>query len=359
MQRVSAARRGFTLIELLVVIAIIAILISLLLPAVQQAREAARRTQCKNNMKQLGLALHNYHDTHLVFPPGNIPAGQGRTLNADANGCYAGISGQRVSGAPWTALILPFIEQTGVYNLLDFNLAFPSGMRDYLATNPPMHNNVVANDAPIGVFKCPSFPNSPAPYVQSTAVAAPNPYPEAVDTYNNYWGCMGGGLPSTTGTPTPEACYSRQNIPGGRQAQFKNGLLGVNTNRRIRDCADGTTNVIIVGEQIYNALEFAYGWASSYNIRGANNFQARNITGTCLPINGGEAYYRANASNPSANQQVHNAMMTMFFGSEHTGGAHFLLADGSVHFLSENIDLNLYRSLGIMNDGLPLGGLPQ
>jgi type II secretory pathway pseudopilin PulG len=339
------------------VIAIIAVLIALLLPAVQQAREAARRTQCRNNIKQIGLALHNYHDSHLVFPPGNIPAGQGRVLNPDANGCYGGISGQRVSGAPWTAFILPYIDQGAVYNQLDFNLAFPSGMRDYLAV--PLPNNELANNAPISVFKCPSFVPGPVPYVQSTAVASPNPYPEAVNTYNNYWGCMGGGLPSTDGLPTAQACYSGFVIPGGRQAQFKNGLLGVNTRRGIRDCTDGTSNVIIVGEQIYNALEFAYGWASSYNIRGAANYQARNVTGTCMPINGGKAYYIANASAPATNQQIHNAMMTMFFGSTHTGGAHFLLTDGSVHFISENINLELYRSLGIMNDGLPLGGLPQ
>src|SRR5690606_21558213 len=144
------------------------------------------------------------------------------------------------------------------------------------------------------VFKCPSFPGTPVPYVQSGAVASPNPYPEAANTYNNYWGCMGGGLPSTTGDPTREACYSAEPIPGGRQVECKNGLLGVNTKHGIRDCRDGTSNVILVGEQIYNAIEFAYGWASSYNVRGANNYQARNLTGTCMPINGGKAYYIAN-----------------------------------------------------------------
>src|SRR5690606_40577402 len=100
-QPIPRRRGGFTLIELLVVIAIIAILLALLLPAVQQAREAARRSECKNKMKQLGLALHNYHDTHMAFPPGGI-------TNANATNCNPTNGGEPANvGAPWTVMILP------------------------------------------------------------------------------------------------------------------------------------------------------------------------------------------------------------------------------------------------------------
>jgi prepilin-type N-terminal cleavage/methylation domain-containing protein len=107
-------RRGFTLIELLVVIAIIAVLIALLLPAVQQAREAARRTQCKNNMKQLGLAMHNYHDTFRVFPPGWIAVDPA----TNAQSAHEGIS-----GFGWGTMLLPQIDQSPLYNQLNLNLA--------------------------------------------------------------------------------------------------------------------------------------------------------------------------------------------------------------------------------------------
>ena len=136
--------RGFTLIELLVVIAIIAILIALLLPAVQQAREAARRTQCRNNLKQIGLALHNYHDTFRLFPPGVIRDGQN---NSEAWG--------------WTVFILPFLEQANLYNQLDPDTY---RLRDLLAGLNPTYPAPTANAAilqnPLSVFICPSDPNS-------------------------------------------------------------------------------------------------------------------------------------------------------------------------------------------------------
>src|SRR5262245_54986464 len=115
MDRHPRARHGFTLIELLVVIAIIALLIALLLPAVQQAREAARRTQCKNNLKQIGLALHNYHDAHLVFPSGWIGV---------ENGVHDVEGG---SGFGWGTMLLPMIENGGTFSQFNFNVPFTTG----------------------------------------------------------------------------------------------------------------------------------------------------------------------------------------------------------------------------------------
>ena len=122
-------RPGFTLIELLVVIAIIAILVALLLPAVQQAREAARRTQCKNNLKQIGIALHSYHDVYKTFPPAYIPDEDGKPMHS------------------WRVLILPFIEQQALYEQYDFNEPWDGPNNSQLA-------NVV-----ISVYQCPSSPN--------------------------------------------------------------------------------------------------------------------------------------------------------------------------------------------------------
>jgi prepilin-type N-terminal cleavage/methylation domain-containing protein len=135
-----ATRSGFTLIELLVVIAIIAVLIALLLPAVQQAREAARRSQCKNNLKQLGLAMHNYHDTFGAFPPGWIAATRG--VGPDVNG--------GLNGFGWGAMILPMMEQAPVYNQFRFELSIND------TTGTPSNRSLIATSLP--TFRCPSDP---------------------------------------------------------------------------------------------------------------------------------------------------------------------------------------------------------
>src|SRR5688572_18495143 len=142
MSRDQRRRIGFTLIELLVVIAIIAILIALLLPAVQQAREAARRTQCKNNLKQMGLALHNYHDAFNMFPPGHVYDGFADTnvrspTNGGGNDCVAAgalASNATYVRAPWTVQILPYIDQAPLYNQFQMHMPF-FGRVDH--QNPP------------------------------------------------------------------------------------------------------------------------------------------------------------------------------------------------------------------------------
>src|SRR6187549_3314637 len=162
-------RAAFTLIELLVVIAIIAILIGLLLPAVQKVREAAARAKCMNNLKQIGLALHNYHDANSQFPPGNASP-----LTMSSAGCFSGSSGSSPHpGAPWSVYILPFIEQTAIFGKLDMSGTFPSGYGDATAAPPPTNlNPAVSNPitsaplyARINVYQCPSAPVGMLPWV--------------------------------------------------------------------------------------------------------------------------------------------------------------------------------------------------
>lgn len=340
-QRASA----FTLVELLVVIAIIGVLVGLLLPAVQAAREAARRMQCSNNVKQLGLALHLYHDAHKVFPPGNLaPVARG------ANGCVTGAGGLQLM-APWTVLVLPFVEQAPLYNSLDFSLGFNAYSN--LGTQTA---NTIKCRVPMSVYRCPSYAAPtwvfPATVVSPTTVVPPVDYEPFV---NSYHGCMGGGAVVTTVTSNADGCYG-PTAPGGSISQFTNGLLGVNSRHGIKDATDGTTNVILLGESVYQGMELLRGWFNGFRSNSATNAPPGNIIGTAGRINGGKAHYLA-FTNRVNNQNIHNAINTIFFGSLHTGGCHFGMADGSVRFMSENVNLTLYQRLGAMRDGQPIGDI--
>lgn len=306
-------QRAFTLIELLVVIAIIAILVALLLPAVQQAREAARRSQCKNHLKQLGLALHNYADAHQVFCPGAI-ATVGTTAS---NWCTSSpVNRER---APWTVLLLPYLEQAALYD--QFNV------REDFTTWNNIYQGSVQNQAAWALpapsfYKCPSDPVSGAEPVTS-----------------NYRGVQGGFQSSSSYCGTTSRRF------------YTNGLLYVNSKIGFRDIVDGTSNVLMIGESHYNTTTanssngYYVGWASTPNLNSSNR-NPINITAADGGIN---AAPENPLSTDPRNSQSHN------FGSFHPGGCHFALADGSVHFLSQNMDINTFRSLGIRNDGAPLG----
>lgn len=361
------SRFGFTLVELLVVIAIIGILIALLLPAVQAAREAARRAQCTNNLKQIGLALHNYHDVFKLFPPGNVSP-----LTVSSGGCFsAGSSTTPHPGPSWSVSILPFIEQRSVYDQLDIRGPgrFPSSYNDASASPPPVNlNPAVYNPittsplyTPISVYKCPSAPEGMLPWVIPATVGTPAPGVEKV--VMNYSGCMGGGLDEpATANKTPSA--NNQNctcgsvgatLPGARfLVHWVNGFLHVNSAKGLHDALDGSSNSILVGETIYGNMQILRGWGSGHRTRHANNNAPANLTGTYRAINSGRWIYET-FSNKTSDQNIHNHLMTTCYGSQHPGGANFCFGDGSVRFLSESMNLTVYRTLGSINDGLPTG----
>ena len=279
--------RAFTLIELLVVIAIIAVLIALLLPAVQQAREAARRTQCRNNLHQVGLALHNYHDTHQCFPP--------MAISVSAGACQAW-GPNTAPGTTWASLILPFIDETALYNAANYSQAAWSGA------------NATVVQSNLSQYACPS---DEAPAVltgRDQAVCSGSAW--RTTNYVVNAGCAGSGGDIWS------------NIRGC-PANSPNGPFYLCSRVRIRDIRDGTSNTVAVGE-------------ARYSFRLANN---RGIAW------GWVCYGDATSANMVGPMNTYNLGNSFPFSSMHEGGGFFLFLDGQVRFLSENIDISTYRAL--------------
>ncbi|TWT31893.1 DUF1559 domain-containing protein [Blastopirellula retiformator] len=299
--------KGFTLVELLVVIAIIGVLIALLLPAVQQAREAARRMGCQNNLKQMGLGLHNYHDTH-----GKLPAAYyGRYANA------ASVATGRVGfGAPgwgWGVMIMPFIEQQNLYDALDM-----TSYQVRASTHQPL------SQTPLSVYRCPSDTGDD---LNST----PNRWEHGT---SNYLGNYGSKNIATTAT-IPGAGYD-----WGNYEKTETGMFSANSAVKLRDVIDGTSNTVMLGEVVYGE----YGGVSRRGGLWVGN-----------PYNGGylctqtslssSTTFRINGSNPSA------------YSSHHSGGAQFVLVDGSVRFIAETLDGEVINNVADRADGKVLGNL--
>lgn len=324
------SRKGFTLIELLVVIAIIAVLIALLLPAVQQAREAARRVQCKNNLKQIGLALHNYHDAHGMFPP---------------NGATS-----QYSYSP-QAQLLPFIEQANLQRLIDFNqpLIIGSGGPGSIL-NPAI---AAAARTVVPVFLCPSD-GGEVLYVDTAK--SPN------ETF------AGGNYMGNAGSGTGWNCYLSR-PPSQPSWNGNDGLFWNGSSVRIRHITDGTTNTIAFGEALFglkngstplvdHRRQTAGGGggapgskdaetldaAGAAHPPGANHGSSRGeswIRGTAQNVmfNG---YFPPNAKRPDVSFHGQGLLSAR---SMHAGGVNVALCDGSVRFAADSIDVGIWRAL--------------
>lgn len=307
-------RKGFTLIELLVVIAIIAILIALLLPAVQQAREAARRSSCKNNMKQIGLALHNYHDTHSSLPPGSI------VLLNSAGTQYFG------HGWTWHASILPALDQGPLYQQIQGPDSSGMGSESGATTSAKQQ---LAGQTTLTMFMCPSQPDV-RNGVQKGGYSTSN-YNGNMGTLigNSGDNCYGGGVTDPAGMRAPGGCMNAD------------GVFFISSNIRIRDVTDGLSNTIFVSEVIDSG-------GDSNRLGGGGSDRKYCFSGGAdgNPPSEMSEYLIAAESNDPINAYTEEAA-----GSYHVGGAHFLLGDGSVRFLSENLDMSTYQSISTRSGG--------
>jgi type II secretory pathway pseudopilin PulG len=313
------------LIELLVVIAVIGILLALLLPAVQKVREAANRAKCVNNLKQLGLALHNYHDVNGVFPPGGVGHG---------------VQGNPSSGPSWLVLLLPFIEQSNAFNTLPMtNTTLDWGFQ-------PASLITLLSPVRGPVYNCPSSP-----------LATVSTYTPTEQT-TNYVGIAGSAMDAVTASLNTPA-----NQQNGYGAFPNNGVLFPSSAVRIADITDGTTATIVVGEQGNWQIDPSTGAktdlrSSNYYGTTWNGCQTKYNT---LPLNGNDWCLNMTSVRYPNNSNVTGTGFQAGYTannpltSTHPGGVQVARADGSIVFITDNITFITLVRLAIKNDGQVVG----
>jgi prepilin-type N-terminal cleavage/methylation domain-containing protein/prepilin-type processing-associated H-X9-DG protein len=332
------SRRGFTLIELLVVIAIIAILIGLLLPAVQKVREAAARSKCTNNLKQIGLALHSYHDAKQQFPPGYVDGNTDPTSTPDND---VG------PGWGWASFILPYLEQNSVYSQINFSQPVGSGV------------NAQVSQTSLSVFLCPSDPYDQVMPIYDSSFGSPI----ATVAHGNYVGCNGW-----------EECFSNAGGAGdgsgadgisGGLGQNGNGLFYRNSKSTFASVADGLSNTIIAGERSANhspstwtgavtggrcpAWMASQPWTVPYTPPAGAPDTGNGTAYDSADFDEALVLAHCNATHlPNADFPIYDPDT---FYSMHRNGANFLFGDGSVHFLTSSVDPNVYQYLATIAGG--------
>lgn len=338
----SQLRCAFTLVELLVVIAIIGVLVGLLLPAVQAAREAARRMQCSNNLKQLALALHNYESTHKTFPPGSVLPRIFTPYPPTAIDNRA-----KTAGWTWSTFILPFIEQTAMY---DATVAIQPVM-GRAVVDPNMRRFL---QTPLPTFRCPSD-SGPA----LNEAPAESHFRYGLEVAGIDWFVDG----SVAGPRVPVATSNYVGMHHHRAHEYSgatmvfSGAFGPNSKTRMGDLSDGTTNTICVGERAYRVggvLMHAAIWAGC----------AAAFHDDCIDDNWATA---RSPVNPTQTAIYNTFARQQALSSNHTGGVQVGLFDGSVRFLSQNVDFlmtggnnvtiadSVYEMLIHKNDGGVIG----
>lgn len=298
-------RSAFTLVELLVVIAIIGVLVALLLPAVQAAREAARRSQCQNHLKQMGLALHNYSDSYGTFPGGMEVD---LSIHCTASDCRG--------NSMWTRM-LPYIELQTIADKYD----------DKLGYNVANHMNVLG-EVPIAVYKCPSDGKY-----------------STIRNRRNYFGVAGG---------------RERHSHGWRGDVFLDGIFNINNRRKLGEVTDGTSVTLAIGESVHPQL---WGMGPGYGIATQGGPVGWMWGGACLKPACAPADRSYGRDVRNAKYPI-NAKVALLadnendspFGSLHPGGASFVFADGHIGFLRQGLDMTTYQLLAACQDGEPIPG---
>jgi prepilin-type N-terminal cleavage/methylation domain-containing protein len=331
-------RSGFTLIELLVVIAIIAILIALLLPAVQQAREAARRTQCRNNLKQIGLAMHNYESTHTVFPPARLTRGTDTKY------------------VSWGVMILPYADQAPLYNQYNHNWRW----------NDPGNQDVIST--PLALYVCPSTPSS-GRFDRNTAITPASPANGTVtDGYSGANGRPGAAGDYASINRLDSQFFTRRGLadPG---AGIRNGIIcrpAESPSTRMRDVTDGLSNTLLLMECAGSPVWYnAIGVGTTAQVTAMGSAAPRVLAGTTTLsegvawadpdknmsvagwVNSGAQIYAASSVTSAGSYSLSpiNGTNDSEPFSFHEGGVMAVMGDGGARFISENVDLNLFGGM--------------
>ncbi len=303
--KIQNPKSAFTLVELLVVITIIGILIALLLPAVQAAREAARRMHCSNNLKQLGLALHNFHAAR-----GELPYATPYHFSVEHSGT-------------WVATILPYLEQQALYDEFDFKVRMNHA------------NNTEAVRRVVPAVICPSDPAGAAPvFDDRDNLAGSNPSPSLGTWYSASMGPTHPDACPFCPEPRPSYCCQGNNYGSANPANNTVGMFGrYPVGIRFEDVHDGLSNTLMLGETLPGQCVYICAYCINFP-----------VSSTSIPLNTFEVCDRAGGIHYRA----------CGFKSRHPGGAQFVMGDGSVQFLSESIDYRLFNELGTRAGGEPV-----
>ncbi len=329
-------KQAFTLVELLVVIAIIGVLVALLLPAVQSAREAARRAQCLNKIKQAGLAMLNFESAFGHFPEGTRGTGLDTTCEPWPSLAF----GTRTPNNPcqngpgWTILVLPYLEQQALFDQFD-----QAGPFSYIYGQCTNSVNNPIQQTPLGLWQCTS-----------------HPYAQPDTLHSTYSACTGGGDYAEPDTSLSSPRLGWECITfRPRRPIFTNGITGYDSRTTFGQIEDGSSNTFLIGEThlVYhpdthpNGPNWYSGWSSSFDTN--KNFGITiNAAAASRPINFSPFNIDETIWNPPGDRATE-------FGSYHPGGAHFVFADGSATFISEDVDELAYWALGSKDDGVPTG----